>query len=387
MSDHIKSLHKKIRKMSNAHALSQYDYGPRYTIDTGSALFNLQLSGNVYGGYEGRSITSVAGYSQSGKTRWAYQAMKLFLNSFKDGIVVWVDGENAFKADNESVFNKEEVSQKYGDRFIYIKENILEDVQSNTVALLNHFKEENYVEKDIKVFFVIDSWGFLVTSENMEKVEKVANAGEDTDIRKKGVPEDMGRTAKKKKSFIMNILNKVPAANTTMLITNHLYGSMSQYEEDKFAGGSGLHFGAQSIAILAALKAGAAKDPIRKKARKIRSRMLKGREVRPFTETNMPLLFEEGGFTRYGGLAEWCIEMGILEPNGGRPLKYGWAHEDPETRELLTLEEIEQNQVSFFTPERLDFVNQIGKKVFCFDSEEERNESHKQQQENQKEYE
>ena len=65
------------------------------TVDTGSYAFNALVSGSIYGGIPGNRIMAIAGDPSTGKTMFALNFVKSFLDKNPDGFCVYFDTESA----------------------------------------------------------------------------------------------------------------------------------------------------------------------------------------------------------------------------------------------------------------------------------------------------
>ena len=68
-------------------------------IDTGSYLFNMQLSGSIFAGVPNNKVIALAGESTTGKTIFSLSLCKTFLASDKTAGVLYFDTESAIPKD------------------------------------------------------------------------------------------------------------------------------------------------------------------------------------------------------------------------------------------------------------------------------------------------
>ena len=68
-------------------------------IDTGSYTLNALLSGRFDGGLPSNKITAIAGETATGKTYFALGICKNFLDTHKDGGVIYFESESALTKD------------------------------------------------------------------------------------------------------------------------------------------------------------------------------------------------------------------------------------------------------------------------------------------------
>jgi RecA/RadA recombinase len=319
-----------------------------FFIDTGNYLLNAQVSGDMYKGFQGLCIHQIAGVEQSGKTLILTQiAQRLLQSETDDWYVIWIDTENAF---NRKLF------QSYGDRFVYIGKNIIEDLEPDVLKFLDFFRESKVSGEKFKMMVVIDSWGGLDIRSMLEKGKQGKTS------------LDPGQRAIFKNNFVKKFVSSLPSTNTTVFITNHVYESPDLYSGKKISGGSGLKYFSQGITTLSPVKATdeSGKENMKQSQKNIMCEQLKGRyPVKPFTKIMVPIYFDRGGLTRLGGMFEFCKDNNIIAHKSKG--NYYFTFEDPnETSNLFTINEMKSNYDEIFTEARLNSINELLVKIFTF---------------------
>lgn len=191
---------------------------------SGSITLNLLLSGKVNGGVPKGKVTMLAAPRASMKT---IITMISAANAQKKGnTVVWIDAEFAFDPNTFIQFGGD-IGE---DKFILIQENRIEEIQT---FVLNLFEEYNPKE-DGGLFIAIDSLGTMITSKTVDD----SMDGKDV--------QDMTQ-AKKRNSLASILLMVSGKKNVTIVMINHLYAGMSQYDTGVISGGSKSQYVASSI--------------------------------------------------------------------------------------------------------------------------------------------
>ena len=190
----------------------------------GSITLNLLISGKVNGGIAlTRGLCMLGAPKAHGKTLIAMIACG---NAQKKGYhVVWVDTEYAFDEDQAKMFGMSVDPQD----LTIIQGNKLEECQG---AIMNAFNNFEYGVD--KAMMVIDSLGTLVTSKTVDDAEEVADKADMT-------------VAKKKNTLSKIILGISGDLNVPVIMINHLYSAMSQYDTGVVSGGSGGQYASGTI--------------------------------------------------------------------------------------------------------------------------------------------
>lgn len=337
MNDFLKTI-----KGKNLTTLAKHnDNYPEWFVDTGNYVLNLQTSGRIYGGFRGRAIWQLAGEEATGKTRVWVQCMKTFLAEDPKRIGVIVSTENEQSIDDELL-------SLYGDRIVFITENDIFKVETELLNLFDRIEKQNPNDEDIRSFVVIDSWGFLVLKQAVDK----AVAGKQVMMDLLGV--------KMKNEFAAKLTYRPLHGNSIVFITNHVYIPPDIYASAKTSGGKKLAYASQGIIILTKKKAD--KDD-RSEMTLIKVETRKGRNpIKEGVTTIIPMEYHKGGLTRYGGLFDLCYSQidAMVMPTSGW---YAWA-DNPEIK--FRKKQVEEDPEKFFTKERLEYIEVKARKVFCY---------------------
>ena len=305
-------------------------------LDSGCYSLNALISGSIYGGYPTGKITAVAGPESSGKSFLVLQATKLFLDKNPDGAV--------FYFESESAMSKKMIESRGIDssRMIILPVVTLQEFRTQAVKILDAYIES---EKDPKnrppMLFILDSLGNLSTSKEIEDTA----AGSET--------RDMTRAQIAKAAFRVLTL-KLGAANVPLLVTNHIYASMSTYAPAEMSGGSGLKYAGSTILFLSKRKLAEGTERI---GNDIRIKAMKSRFTIENSEVVAALKYESG-LDRYYGLVEIALASGVFQKDGTRILL-------PDGRKVFQTT-INRNPEDYFTKEILDAIDAACPKVFCY---------------------
>lgn len=320
-------------------------------IDTGNYVLNYLVSGDFFKGFEGRLIHQLAGEEATGKSRVWIQAAQIFLRENPNAVVICFATENDFK----SVAC---LREEFGERFIYIPGNITHEVQTNMLDILNKIIETEPNENDLKTMIVVDSWGFLASESLTKKAEDGKQSGMDL------------TTTKQKNDLISSLIYKPTAANCIIFITNHIYIKPQEYDNVEISGG--MKFKYASNCILFLLKLGGQTkeankdhgDATKKDRAIIRFVLRKGRfPCKENGEVKIPMEYNKGGLTRYGGLFKFAKECGAVELKSAKGGWYAWTDQpDNKFQKGTALKKPE----TLFTKERMDYIAELAYPLFCY---------------------
>ena len=265
------------------------------TIDTGSYVLNAVLSGSIYGGVANNKITVFAGESATGKTFFVLGVVKQFLETHKDGCVIYLDTEYAV--------TKAMMQQRGIDTKQVIKSEP-ESIQKFRHVALNGI--DHYINQDPKVrppmMMVLDSLGQLSSTKELEDTAD----GSET--------KDMTKAAILKATFrVLNL--KLAKAGIPMLVCNHVYDVVGSYIPMKeMSGGSGLKYSASTIAFLSKKKEKDGQDVV---GNLIRVLMQKSRLSKENKKVSCLLTYDKG-LDRYYGLVDLAVDGNIWSKIGNR---------------------------------------------------------------------
>lgn len=302
-------------------------------IDTGSYILNAAVSGSIYGGIPDNKVTGLAGEQSTGKTYYAIEIAKHFLNQNPDGAVFYFDTESATSAD---IFIDRGVDP---DRVWLFPVDTLEEFRTQIIRILDNMLKMKESERK-PLFIVLDSLGMLPSS------KELTDALDDKQVR------DMTK-AQVIKSIFRIITSKLGKLKVPMVVTNHTYKTMNMYgEQTDMGGGSGLKYAASSIIMLSKSKE---KDGDEVVGNIIKAKMNKSRFTKEATVSPTRLFFDERGLDKYYGLVELAEKYGIFEKSG----KY-FVIDGKKYYESAIVKDPEK----FFTPEVLEKLDWAAKQEY-----------------------
>lgn len=276
--------------------------------DTGCYILNALASGKLKGGFPEGRMTLLAAESSAGKT---YIALQAAANAQKKGkIVVIFDSE--FAIDKEFARN---LGLKV-EEIMYFPVKTIEQCKNALYKFLSNANDSGLFGK---FFIIIDSIGAMISEMDYKRMEKESTSN------------DMGSSAKAMKALIKAAINLSGQTNTTIICTNHVYdnpNALFPSLEKPMPGGKCVRFLPTTILQLSAnkVKEGDKDRKIVEKAVggshgeigiEIKGIAVKNRICKPFVQGNMYLSFENG-LSRYYGLMDLAIELGILVNKVGR---------------------------------------------------------------------
>ena len=265
------------------------------TIDTGSHILNAVLSGSLWGGVPNNKITVFAGESATGKTFFVLGVVKQFLESNKNGVVIYFDTESAVTND---------MMKHRGIDTTRVIKSEPESIQKFRHVALNGI--DHYINQDKKerppMMMVLDSLGQLSSTKELEDTAD----GSET--------KDMTKAAILKATFrVLNL--KLAKAGIPMLVCNHVYDVVGSYIPMKeMSGGSGLKYSASTIAFLSKKKEKDGQDVV---GNLIRVLMQKSRLSKENKKVSCLLTYDKG-LDRYYGLVDLAVDGNIWSKIGNR---------------------------------------------------------------------
>ena len=203
-------------------------------IDTGSYTLNALLSGSIYGGLPDNKITALAGEPSTGKTFFAINIVKQFLNDNPKSYCMYFETESAI---SKKMFEDRGVDS---NRVAIIPVSTVQEFRTQAVKMLDRYMATKG-EKP-KMLFVLDSLGNLSTDKEMEDVASGSSA------------RDMTRAQVIRGAFRVLTL-KLGKAHVPMIVTNHVFQTIGAYVPTKeMGGGQGLTYAASTIIFLSKKK-------------------------------------------------------------------------------------------------------------------------------------
>jgi RecA/RadA recombinase len=302
-------------------------------IDTGSYTLNALLSGSIYGGLPSNKITCFAGEPSTGKTYFALNILRRFLENNPNGF--------CFIFESESALSKEMIENRGIDarRVGIIPVATVQEFRTQAVKILDRYMEK---KERLPMLFILDSLGNLST----EKEISAISDGKES--------RDMSRAQLIRGAFRVLTL-KLGKANVPMVVTNHVFQTIGSYIPQKeMSGGQGLAYAASTIVFLSKKKdktdnevTGAIVTATLKKARLT----IENKKV----ET---LLEYSSGLDPYYGLLQFAEKFGIFK-------KVSTRYELPNGEKAFE-SHILRDPEKYFTPEILDLIDEKCKTEFLY---------------------
>jgi recombination protein RecA len=260
-------------------------------ISTGILVLNLLFSGKADGGIPIGKVSQMAAPSSLGKS---FIGLSILKNAQKQGkYCVVLDTETAFDYD----FAKKIGIDIDREKLLIVQTNSIEILQKSVLDILDGLTREEKRE----VFFLLDSFGGLITSKTHE------NAQNNHDVMDMTVP-------KKKNNFAKLLMG----TGATYFVVNHVYDNIGGFGDPlSIPGGRGLAF-ASSCIVLGSSKA----KEKNKSSGEITGSIITAKTYKSrFGKENSKLKFRiksNGGLDTFYGLLEDALEGGFVEsPKNG----------------------------------------------------------------------
>jgi RecA/RadA recombinase len=186
-------------------------FNDKDVVPTGIPILDVAFSGKLDGGLVS-GLTVIAGKSKTFKSLLSLVCMKSYLNKHPDAIALFYDSEFGITGDYLKSIGIDP------ERVVHIE---IEDVEQLKFDIVNRL---NDIEKDDKVFIMIDSIGNLASKKEIEDAENEKSVA------------DMTR-AKSLKSLFRIITPKLVTRNVPCIAINHVYDSMELYSKAIVSGG------------------------------------------------------------------------------------------------------------------------------------------------------
>ena len=275
-------------------------FNAREAIPTDLPILNLAFSGSLDGGLL-PGLTVVAGASKSFKTMLSLYCMKAYLDRYNDGVAILYDSEFGITPEYLSSFDIDI------ERVLHIPITNVEELKFDLVQRLGE------VEKNDKVFIMIDSIGNLASKKEVEDAENEKSVA------------DMTR-AKSLKSLFRIVTPHLTTKNIPCLAINHIYMTQEMYSKPIVSGGTGIYYSANQIFIISKSQE---KDGDQLAGFKFTINIEKSRYVKEKSKLPFTVLFDSG-IMKWSSLFDLAQESGhIIKP------KMGWYQTvDMETGEI-----------------------------------------------------
>jgi RecA/RadA recombinase len=270
-------------------------------ITTPLPTLNIAYSGDIKGGLSA-GITILGGESGSGKTLISWLTAKAFQDKFKEGVVLFYDSEFGTPPEYLRALNIDTARVIHTP--IYNIEQLKFDVLNRLEAL----------EKNDKVFILVDSLGLLASKKEVEDAENEKSVA------------DMSR-AKAIRSMFRIILPHISAKAVYSIFINHTYDEMGLFPKKILGGGTAVKLVANTAIIVSKSQE---KDGTELAGFNVHLNIFKSRYIKEKARLSMLLRFD-GGFEQFSGIVDLAIECGlIVKPSNGY-----YQVVDPETGELV----------------------------------------------------
>lgn len=272
-----------------------------YWLDTGCLLMNLQVSGKFSRGFMAGTNIILSGDPSCGKSLLMEALMKNFLDQNELAMGSWYDVEHQLDPERFA---------EYPDLIRHVRKADIKEIKQDMFNYFIDLKNAKAVKKDIRTLVVLDSLGAMKMDETIE-VDKEGYM--------KDEKADMMRSAKALTAMARDLKPMLYDANATVVSANWLYTDTSGFVPvQKERGGKGLVF--QSHYCLRFTPIAGTKDNSNEVNKTVNKKILvetrKARGVKEQTVTTIPIEFNKGGFTRYGGLADFCDSINLIDKNG-----------------------------------------------------------------------
>jgi len=305
-------------------------------VDTGSYIFNALVSGSIFGGVSGNKITALVGESGCGKTFYALAVVKNFLENNPNGYCLYFDTESAI---TKSLLLSRGIDIT---RVIVLNVVTVEEFRTKALKAVDIYLKKEEGERN-PCMFVLDSLGMLSTT------KEISDTLAEKDTR------DMTKAQLIKGAFRMLTL-KFGQSNIPMIVTNHVYDSMSMYSPKEISGGSGLRYAASTIVYLSKSKEKEGTDVV---GAIIKAKTYKSRLSKENQDVETRLYYDDRGLDRYYGLPKLAAESGIW--------KYTANRFEIDEKKIYE-KEILKNPEKYFTEEVLSQIDEYCKLKFSYGS-------------------
>ena len=276
---------------------------PTDWISTGNFALNYLISGDFNKGIPLGKVTVFAGESGAGKSYIC--SGNIVKNAQEQGIfVILVDSENAL---DEKWLHALGVDTS-DDKLLKLNMAMIDDVAKTISTFMADYKALPDGER-MKVLFVIDSLGMLLTPTDMNQFE----AGD--------LKGDMGRKPKALTALVRNCVNMFGSYNVGLVATNHTYASQDMFDpDDKISGGQGFIYASSIVVAMKKLKLKEDEDGNKvSEVNGIRAacKIMKTRYAKPFEGVQVKIPYETG-MSPYSGMVDLAEKKGLLKKDGNR---------------------------------------------------------------------
>jgi recombination protein RecA len=276
---------------------------PTDWVSTGNYALNYLISGDFFKGVPLGKVTVFAGESGAGKSYIC--SGNIIRHAQEQGIyVILVDSENAL---DEAWLHALGVDTSE-NKLLKLNVAMIDDVAKTISEFMKEYRAMPEDER-MKVLFVIDSLGMLLTPTDLNQFE----AGD--------LKGDMGRKPKALTALVRNCVNMFGSYNVGLVATNHTYASQDMFDpDDKISGGQGFIYASSIVVAMKKLKLKEDEDGNKvSDVLGIRSacKIMKTRYAKPFESVQVKIPYSTG-MSPTSGLVDMFEKMGVLTKSGNK---------------------------------------------------------------------
>jgi recombination protein RecA len=327
---------------------------PTDWISTGNFALNYLISGDFNKGIPLGKVTVFAGESGAGKSYIC--SGNIVKNAQEQGIfVILIDSENAL---DEKWLHALGVDTAE-DKLLKLNMAMIDDVAKTISTFMADYKALPDGER-MKVLFVIDSLGMLLTPTDMNQFE----AGD--------LKGDMGRKPKALTALVRNCVNMFGSYNVGLVCTNHTYASQDMFDpDDKISGGQGFIYASSIVVAMKKMKLKEDEDGNKvTEVNGIRAgcKIMKTRYAKPFESVQVEIPYSTG-MSPFSGLVDLFEETGTLKKEGNslvyttkdgeiiKQFRKAWNRNEKDGLTII-MEEITKNGVAVTTPSTMENIEE-----------------------------
>jgi recombination protein RecA len=276
---------------------------PTDWVSTGNYALNYLISGDFFKGVPLGKVTVFAGESGAGKSYIC--SGNIIRHAQEQGIyVILVDTENALDQAWLEALGVDTSENK----LLKLNVAMIDDVAKTISEFMKEYRAMPQEER-MKVLFVIDSLGMLLTPTDVNQFE----AGE--------MKGDMGRKPKALTALVRNCVNMFGSYNVGLVATNHTYASQDMFDpDDKISGGQGFIYASSIVVAMKKLKLKEDEDGNKvSDVLGIRSacKIMKTRYAKPFESVQVKIPYSTG-MAPTSGLVDMFEKIGVLTKSGNK---------------------------------------------------------------------
>jgi recombination protein RecA len=274
---------------------------PTDWISTGNFALNYLISGDFNKGIPLGKVTVFAGESGAGKSYIC--SGNIVKHAQEQGIfVILVDSENALDEKWLHALGVDTDESK----LLKLNMAMIDDVAKTISTFMIDYKALPDGER-MKVLFVIDSLGMLLTPTDVNQFE----AGD--------MKGDMGRKPKALTALVRNCVNMFGSHNVGLVATNHTYASQDMFDpDDKISGGQGFIYASSIVVAMKKMKLKEDEDGNKvSEVNGIRAgcKIMKTRYAKPFEGVQVKIPYSTG-MSPYSGMVDLAEKKGLLKREG-----------------------------------------------------------------------